>query len=90
MIVHEIDDGTFDIVAMFVNEMQSPELRSALECADAAAQGMLKYLRPLPRLTAKGDVIREGIHKVRNHLSEGDLVMEGMIWGICAASKGAR
>ena len=88
IIVHEIDDD-FHIIAMFLNEIQSPELRSALEYAEAAAGGMFRYLRLLPRLKAKGDVISAGLHRGRNHLSFGNMVMEGAYVGIYGSTKGA-
>ena len=44
LIVHAVDDETFDIIAFCLNEVQSPELRSALQFVSAAARGMLGYI----------------------------------------------
>ena len=48
---------------------------------------MFLCLKALPRLEGKGDISR--MHRGRNHLTEGAMVMEGAYLGLFGATKGA-
>ncbi len=89
MVVHKQNDRIYHILAIFLNGKQSPELKDALEFAGAAAEGMFKYMPPLPQVKDETHIVQSGQHRGRNHKTFGSMVMEGMFIGMYESAKGA-